>query len=362
MNTFGRYLRLTTFGESHGRALGGVLDGVPAGIPIDLEAIQAFLNYRKPGTNLAVSQRQEEDCLEILSGLLPDGMTMGTPIGFFIANKDARSADYSVLRELYRPSHADYTYHQKYGVSPQAGGGRSSARETAVRCVGGAIALQILTRLGVHIYHYIRSIGEIRLPDEDLSDLDLKNVYHSSVRCPHPQWESKLEALLAEVRHSGDSVGAVVDCLVQGVPVGWGSPLYDKLSAHLGFAILSINAVKGIEFGDGFDITTKRGSEANDEIEPSLFEQVNFLSNHSGGIQGGISMGTDIRFSVAFKPTPTIAMKQKTITLSGDAVEFVATGRHDPCVALRGVSVVHAMTALVLLDAYLATRAESPLV
>ena len=356
MNTFGQHLRLTTFGESHGKAIGGVLDGMPAEVRIDLLEVQNFLDHRRPGTSLSVTQRQEADRVEVLSGLLPDGTTTGAPIGFIIANQDARSGDYRALEHLYRPSHADYTYHKKYRVPPQPGGGRASARETAVRCAAGAMALQLLQPLGVKIYPYIRGIGEVQLPSDALTDLDLDKTYLSSVRCPHPTWEAKLERNLTEVRRRGDSVGGLVECLVQGVPVGWGSPLYDKLSARLAFAMLSINAVKGFEIGDGFALARCLGSHVNDTMEGSKSGSIAFRTNHSGGIQGGISTGAEIRFSVAFKPTPTIALEQETLNLEGEPVRFAGTGRHDPCVALRGVSVVHAMTALVLADAYLASR------
>ncbi len=351
MNSFGRLFRLTTFGESHGTAIGGVLDGCPSGIKIDLEEVQRFLSYRRPGTSSLVSPRREEDRVTFLSGLLPDNTTTGHPIGFIIHNEDARGQDYSSLSTLYRPSHADYTYHRKYGIPPQSGGGRASARETAVRCVAGAIALQMLRRkYNIEIYPYIYSIGEEQLKEEEIPFLSLEKSYSFRSRCPHPEADKRLSRHLLTCATQGDSIGGIVECLIKGTPMGWGSPLYDKLHARLAYAMLSINAVKGIEFGDGFALARSRGSQVNDAMGVDDAGKVYFKSNHSGGIQGGIATGEVISFRVAFKPTPTIGIEQESVTIDGKETIVKGKGRHDPCVAIRGVSVVHAMTALVLAD------------
>lgn len=362
MNSFGRIFKLTTFGESHGEAIGGVLDGCPSGIRINMEEVQGFMQLRRPGTSSLVSPRKEEDTVRILSGLLPDGTTTGHPIGFIIENKDVRSQDYSSLSQLYRPSHADYTYHHKYGIPPQAGGGRASARETAVRCVGGAIALQMLQqKFGISIFPYICSIGEATLTDQERSELSIERTYSFPSRCPHPEADKRFSHYLLKTATQGDSIGGLVQCIIKGVPIGWGSPLYDKLHARLAYAILSINATKGIEFGDGFASAEKRGSEANDAMDVTNEGAVFFKSNHSGGIQGGISTGATISFRVAFKPTPTIGIEQESITVTKERTTIKGKGRHDPCVAIRGVTVVHAMTALVLADEALVSRATAPL-
>lgn len=351
MNSFGRIFRLTTFGESHGVAIGGILDGCPSGIRIDIEAIKRFMQYRRPGTSSLVSPRKEADIVHFLSGLLPDGTTMGHPIGFVINNEDVRSQDYQPFSDVYRPSHADYTYHCKYGLPPQAGGGRASARETAVRCVAGAIAQQILRqKYGIEIYPHIITLGEESLTPEELSQLSLEEAYTYPTRCPHPEANERFSQYLLKTATQGDSIGGIVQCHIKGVPAGWGSPLYDKLHARLAYAMLSINATKGIEFGNGFALARMRGSQANDPMSIDDEGNIVFKSNHSGGIQGGISTGETISFRVAFKPTPTIGKEQESITINGEKSALKGKGRHDPCVAIRGVTVVHAMTAIVLLD------------
>lgn len=362
MNSFGRILRLTTFGESHGVALGGVLDGCPAGLKLDFNEIEQILQYRRPGSSDLVSSRNEEDKVEWLSGLLSDGTTMGTPIGFIIHNKDAHSKDYQGMEHLFRPSHADYTYYHKYHIPPQPGGGRSSARETVIRCVGGAIALQLLRTIGgIEILPYICSVGEESLRPEERATMDIRTTFSFPSRCPHPEADRRIATYLERVRQQKDSVGGVIECVVRGIPIGFGSPLYDKLSARLAYAMLSINAAKGFEIGDGFSIASHRGSEVNDTMYCDAMGQTHFTSNHNGGIQGGISNGEELFFSVAFKPTPTIGVPQNSVTITGEPNILEAKGRHDPCVALRAVAVVQAMTALVLADEYMITRATAPL-
>lgn len=348
-NTFGEHLRLTTFGESHGPALGGVLEGVPAGIPLDVQAIQHALDRRRPGQSSVSTPRKESDRVEILSGLF-EGRTTGTPIGLSIRNENQHSSDYSAMKDVFRPSHADYTYFKKYGLRDHRGGGRSSARETAVRVAGGAIAAQILPPQ-VKISAYVSAVGGISLWD-DYTHYDLSRIDENAVRCPDASKAAEMEALIHEVRSRGDSIGGVVSCVASGVPAGWGEPIFDRLEARLAAASLSIPASKGFEIGSGFSAASMRGSQHND-----LFTVGGRTStNRSGGVQGGISNGMDIVFRVAFKPVATILQPQQTIDTQGRAAIVEGKGRHDPCVVPRAAVVVEAMTALVLADFYLLDR------
>ena len=347
-NTFGTALRLTTFGESHGKGLGGVLDGCPAGLALDLEAIQRELDRRRPGQSAIVTQRKESDEVEFFSGLF-EGKTTGTPIGFLIRNKDQKSHDYSHIAESYRPSHADYVYDQKYGFRDYRGGGRSSARETVSRVVGGAIARQLLP--GVRFQAYVSQVGELRL-DKPYAELDLDLAESNPVRCPDPEMAARMEGYIRQVRKEGDTIGGVVSCVIRNVPVGLGEPVFDKLHARLGQAMLSINAVKGFEYGSGFDGVHLKGSQHNDAYNPDGTTRTNF----SGGVQGGISNGMDIYFRVAFKPVATLLQAYDTIDKDGNPVQVQGKGRHDPCVVPRAVPIVEAMAALVLADLYLLNR------
>ncbi len=352
MNTFGTLFRLTTFGESHGPAIGGVVDGCPAGIALDLSAIQSELNRRRPGQSAIVTQRDEPDTVEILSGVY-NGQTTGAPIGFIIRNKNQKPADYSHLENTYRPSHADYTYDQKYGIRDPRGGGRSSARETACRVVGGAIARQIVS--GISINAYTASVGDITL-EKSYSQLDLSLTESNDVRCPDPETAAKMEALIREVRKDGDTIGGTVACVIQNVPAGLGEPVFDKLHAQLGKAMLSINAVKGFEIGSGFSGSAMRGSSHNDLFNPDGTTK----TNHSGGVQGGITNGMDIYFRVAFKPVATLMQNQQSIDNQGNTIELQGKGRHDPCVVPRAVPIVEAMAALVLADFFLLDKVNQP--
>ncbi|WP_454980872.1 chorismate synthase [Capnocytophaga haemolytica] len=348
-NTFGRLFRLTTFGESHGEAIGGVIDGCPPNVALDFEAIQRELDRRKPGQSAIVTQRKESDRVRFLSGLF-EGRTTGTPIGFVIENEAQRSGDYDHIKEVYRPSHADCTYAQKYGIRDYRGGGRSSARETAARVVAGAIGKQLLK--GVSITAYTSAVGEIALATP-YEQLDLSLVEANSVRCPDVEIAAQLEAYIKEVRKAGDTVGGVVSCVVQGVPIGLGEPVFDKLHAELGRAMLSINAVKGFEYGSGFAGARMRGSAHNDHFNVDGTTR----TNYSGGVQGGISNGMDIYFNVAFKPVATLMQEQEALSTDGRLVAMQGKGRHDPCVVPRAVPIVEAMTALVLVDFYLRNKA-----
>lgn len=349
-NSFGKLFKLTTFGESHGVAIGGIIDGCPAGIELDLEAIQTDLNRRRPGQSAIVTQRKEPDTVEFLSGIF-EGKTTGTPIGFEIRNSNQKSKDYSHIKDTYRPSHADYTYDQKYGVRDYRGGGRSSARETASRVVAGSIAKQMLQN--IEITAYVSSVGEISL-NKDLSELDFSEIEKNPVRCPDAKTASEMEDYIKKIRSEGDTVGGVVDCVIKNVPAGLGEPVFDKLHAELGKAMLSINAVKGFQYGSGFEGTKMRGSVHNDIFNKDGSTQTNL----SGGIQGGISNGMDIYFSVAFKPVATIMQKQQTINAEGEEVEMMGKGRHDPCVVPRAVPIVESMAALVLADYHLQNKAS----
>lgn len=347
-NSFGTLFKLTTFGESHGEAIGGVIDGCPAGIEIDLEEIQKEMARRKPGQSAIVTQRKESDTVKILSGVF-EGKTTGTPIGFIIENDNQKSKDYSHIKDIYRPSHADYTYDQKYGNRDYRGGGRSSARETACRVAAGAIAKQLLK--DIRITAYTSAVGKIKL-EKDYRELDFNEIENNAVRCPDGGMAQKMESYVREIRSQGDTVGGVVECVITNVPAGLGEPVFDKLHAKLGQAMLSINAVKGFEYGSGFKGAELKGSEHNDLFNEDGSTQTNL----SGGIQGGISNGMDIYFKVAFKPVATIMQKQDTINSQGEMVEMQGKGRHDPCVVPRAVPIVEAMAALVLADFYLLNK------
>lgn len=341
-NTFGTIFRLTTFGESHGTAIGGIIDGCPAGLVIDFDAVQHELDRRRPGQSAIVTQRKESDTVQFLSGIF-EGKTTGTPIGFIIPNEDQKSADYSHIKDVYRPSHADYTYDKKYGIRDYRGGGRSSARETACRVVGGAVAKQLLP--DVTINAFVSSVGDIFI-DKPYQALDFTKTDTNDVKCPDAATAKRMDEYIKEVRKAGDTVGGTITCVIKGVPAGWGEPVFDKLHAELGKAMLSINAVKGFEYGSGFCGAKMKGSEHND----SFNEDGSTKSNLSGGIQGGISNGMDIYFRVAFKPVATIMQDQETINSENKAVVISGRGRHDPCVVPRAVPIVEAMAALVLVD------------
>ena len=347
-NSFGKLLRLTTFGESHGVAIGGIIDGCPAGLKLDLEAIQNELDRRKPGQSKIVTQRKEPDTVEFYSGIF-EGVTTGTPIGFVIKNTNQKSKDYSHIKDVYRPSHADYTYDKKYGVRDYRGGGRSSARETASRVVAGAIAKQFLSDIKINAF--TSSVGDIFI-DKAYQDLDFSKIESNIIRCPDKASAEKMIAKVQEVKKQGDTIGGTITCVLQNVPVGLGEPVFDKLHAELGKAMLSINAVKGFEYGSGFCGARMKGSEHNDKFNEDGSTQTNL----SGGVQGGISNGMDIYFRVAFKPVATTLQKQETINSAGETVEMQGKGRHDPCVVPRAVPIVEAMAALVLADYILLDR------
>lgn len=347
-NSFGKVFTLTTFGESHGSALGGIIDGCPAGLQLDLEAIETEMRRRMPGQSNIVTQRKEQDTIKFLSGIF-EGTTTGTPIGFVIENTNQKSQDYSHIQNTYRPSHADYTYDQKYGIRDFRGGGRSSARETACRVAAGAIAKQLLKE--VKITAYVSSVGDLDL-SKPYQSLDFSEIEKNVVRCADPEMAAQMEAYIKDIRKQGDTVGGSITCVIQNAPVGLGEPVFDKLHAQLGKAMLSINAVKGFEYGSGFQGTRLKGSEHNDLFNPDGSTKTNF----SGGVQGGISNGEDIYFKVAFKPVATIMKKQETIDSDGNLVDMQGKGRHDPCVVPRAVPIVEAMAALVLADFYLLNK------
>ncbi|WP_412984920.1 chorismate synthase [Pontimicrobium sp. IMCC45349] len=341
-NSFGNIFKLTTFGESHGVAIGGVVDGCPAGIEIDFEAIQNEMNRRKPGQSSIVTQRKEPDTVKFLSGIF-EGKTTGTSIGFIIENANQKSKDYSHIKDVYRPSHADYTYSQKYGVRDYRGGGRSSARETACRVVAGALAKQFLNQIKINAF--TSSVGDIFI-DKPYQTLDFSKTEENIVRCPDEASAEKMISRIKEIRKAGDTIGGTVTCVIQNVPVGLGEPVFDRLHAELGKAMLSINAVKGFEYGSGFCGAKMKGSEHNDAFNADGTTKTNL----SGGIQGGISNGMDIYFRVAFKPVATIMQMQETIDKDGNIVEMHGKGRHDPCVVPRAIPIVEAMAALVIAD------------
>jgi len=347
-NTFGTLFKVMTFGESHGAAIGGVLDGCPSGIILDLDAIQADLDRRKPGQSAIVTQRKEADEVVFYSGVF-EGKTTGTPIGFAIHNTNQKSDDYSHIKDSYRPSHADYVYDQKYGFRDYRGGGRSSARETASRVVAGAIAKQFLK--GIKINAFVSQVGDLKL-NKSYKELDLSQAEMNPVRCPDPETAKEMEAYIRAVRKEGDTIGGIITGVIQNVPVGLGEPVFDKLHAQLGKAMLSINAVKGFEYGSGFDGVAMKGSEHNDSYNSDGTTK----TNNSGGVQGGISNGMDIYFNVAFKPVATIIQPYETIDKEGNAVKTKGKGRHDPCVVPRAVPIVEAMAALVLADFVLLNR------
>lgn len=349
-NTFGNLFRLTTFGESHGKAVGGIVDGFPAGIDIDLEFIQNELARRRPGQSRITTDRKEPDEVELLSGVF-EGKSTGTPIAFEVRNTNQHSKDYDNMCQLFRPSHADFTYYNKYGVRDHRGGGRSSARITIARCVGGALAKLALQQLGISVTAYTSQVGDIKL-EKDYHLYDLGTIEDNPVRCPDQAKAKQMEELIAGVKAQGDTVGGIITCVIKGCPVGLGEPEFGKLHAALGGAMLSINAVKGFEYGEGFDCATAKGSELND-VFINQNGKISTSTNHSGGIQGGISNGQDIYFRVAFKPVATLLMKQNTVTIEGIPTELNARGRHDPCVLPRAVPIVEAMAAMVILDNYL---------
>ncbi len=359
-NSIGNIFKLTTFGESHGKAIGGVIDGCPAGIELDIEFIQNELAKRKPGQSKITTQRKEDDTVEILSGLF-EGVTTGTPIGFVIKNNNQKSTDYSHIEDKFRPSHADYTYESKYGIRDYRGGGRSSARETACRVVGGAVAKQILNHYNVTVNAYVSQVGEIKVL-KHYSELDLSTTFSNPVRCPDENLTDMMFNYIDKIRKEGDTIGGIVSCIVSGAPVGLGEPVFDRLEADLAKAMLSINATKGFEIGSGFDGITQKGSEHNDEFfchpgpVEGLDNKVRTRTNNSGGVQGGISNGEDIFFNVAFKPVATIMQKQRTINKKLEEVEIEGKGRHDPCVLPRAVPIVESMAAIVIVDHLLRNR------
>lgn len=352
-NSFGNIFRLTSFGESHGPGVGGVIDGFPAGIRIDMNFIQQELNRRRPGQSLLTTSRKEPDAVEFLSGVF-EGKSTGCPIGFIVWNKNQHSNDYENIKNLFRPSHADYTYMQKYGIRDYRGGGRSSARETISRVVAGALAKLALKQLGISITAYTSQVGGIKL-DKDYKCYDFSLIETNDVRCPDPEKAKEMAELIQKVKGEGDTIGGVVSCIIRGCPIGLGQPVFGKLHAALGNAMLSINAVKGFSYGQGFDSMELKGSEQNDVFYNNN-GRVETRTNYSGGIQGGISNGQDIYFRVAFKPVATILMEQHTVNLDGTDTTMKAKGRHDPCVLPRAVPIVEAMAAMTILDYYLIDR------
>lgn len=354
MNTFGNIFRLTTFGESHGPAVGGVVDGMPAGIVIDMDFLQAELNRRKPGQSRLTTPRKENDTVELLSGVF-EGKSTGCPIGFIVRNENQHSSDYDNLRDIFRPSHADYTYFCKYGIRDHRGGGRSSARETISRVVGGALAKMALRQLNIDIIAYTSQVGEIAL-EKNYQQYDFSEIEKNAVRCPDPQKAEEMAQKIAAVKAEGDTIGGVITCIVKGCPIGLGEPAFEKLHAALGAAMLSINAVKGFEYGGGFDCAKYRGSELNDIFYTNKEGRIRTQTNNSGGIQGGISNGEDIYFRVAFKPVATLLREQETVNTKGQPTIVKARGRHDACVLPRAVPIVEAMAAMTLLDAYLKNK------
>lgn len=349
-SSYGTIFKLTSFGESHGSAIGGVVDGVPAGINLSIEQIQTALDKRKPGQSALVSPRKENDLIEVLSGIF-EGKTTGAPIGFIIRNADQKSEDYDTMKQAMRPSHADFTYQQKYGIRDHRGGGRSSARETIARVVAGSIAQQVLTELGIEFSTFVDQVGGIKLNSTEFYSQE--KIEQSLVRCPDPNLATEMEHLIQAVKEKGDTIGGCIKCIVRGVPVGLGEPVFDKLHAELGKALFSINAVKAVEFGSGFSSVEMLGSQHNDIFN----EDGSTQTNHSGGIQGGISNGMPLETRVAFKPVATIMQQQPTITTNFEKTTLTGKGRHDACVVPRAVPIVEAMVAMVVLDFYLRNKA-----
>ena len=352
-NTIGKLFTFTSFGESHGKGIGGIIDGCPAGILLDETFVQQELNRRKPGQSSIATPRKEDDKVEFLSGIF-DGKTTGTPISFVIWNQNQHSKDYDHLKEIYRPSHADYTYQQKYGIRDHRGGGRSSARETAGRVVAGAVAKLVLKSMGVSINAYTSQVGPIAM-SLSMDEVDLSKIETNIVRCPQTEVADKMIDYIHELKKEGDSTGGIISCIVKGVPLGWGEPIFDKLQARLAAAMLSINASHGFDYGKGFEGVALKGSEMNDPFVKEG-DKISTRTNNSGGIQGGISNGQDIYFRVLFKPVATISKKQDTLDIHSNEIELEARGRHDPCVLPRAVPVVEAMAAITLLDMYLSAK------
>ncbi len=355
MNTFGNIFRLTSFGESHGEAVGGVIDGCPAGLEIDMDFIQSEMNRRRPGQSRITTPREESDTVHFLSGIF-EGKTTGAPIGFMVRNENHHSYDYDNLKDIFRPSHADFTYQQKYGIRDHRGGGRSSARETIARVTAGAVAKLYLKRIGISVDAYTSQVGNVKL-DNDYTKFDLNKTEDTLVRCPDTEKAEEMTELIKEVRSKGDTIGGVITCVIKGAPVGLGEPVFGKLNAALGSAMLGINAVKGFEYGTGFDVE-KRGSEVND-VFFNNHGKISTRTNNSGGIQAGISNGQDIYFRVAFKPVSTILMEQNTVDIHGNDTTIKARGRHDACVLPRAVPIVEAMAAITILDYYLLAKSHS---
>lgn len=353
-NSYGQLFSLVSFGESHGKGIGGVIDGCPAGIEIDEAYIQNELDRRRPGQSKITTSRGEADQVEILSGVF-EGRSTGTPIGFFVKNAEQRSSDYNNMKDVFRPSHADYTYTKKYGVRDHRGGGRSSARETIARVVAGAIAKLVLKEIGVKITAYTSSVEHFAL-SKNYKDLDFKEIENNAVRCPDPELAAEMISFISKIKTEGDSVGGTITTVIEGAPIGIGEPVYDRLEAMLAKGMMSINATKGFEFGSGFEGTKMRGSTHND---PFVVDEngIKTSTNNSGGIQGGISNGEDIYFKVAFKPVATVLQKQKTVDVEGKETTLDAKGRHDPCVLPRAVPIVEAMAAITLLDMLLVSNA-----
>ena len=353
-NSFGNIFKISTFGESHGNALGVVIDGMLPNILFDFNLVQSDLNKRKPGQSKITTERKEDESFEVLSGIF-EGKTTGAPLTLIVKNKNQNPADYDHLKNVFRPSHADYTYEQKYGIRDYRGGGRQSARETVSRVLAGSVAKMVLNNIGISIHAFVSQIHTIKL-EKAIENIDFSEIENNIVRCPDAETAKNMIALIEQVKSEGDSVGGIITCVCKGVPVGLGEPVFNKLHAELAKAILSINACKGFEIGSGFDCVTMKGSENNDVFEINNEQQIATHTNHSGGIQGGISNGMDIVFKAAFKPVSTIKQNQNTLNTSFEKIEFKAEGRHDPCVVPRAVPIVEAMTANVLLDYYLLNK------
>ena len=352
-NTFGNIFRLTSFGESHGKGIGGVIDGFPAGIKIDLDFVQNELNRRKPGQSALTTARQEEDKVEFLSGIF-EGISTGTPIGFIVWNENQLSGDYDSMKDIYRPSHADFTYQQKYGIRDYRGGGRTSARETISRVVAGALAKLALEQIGVKVYAYTSQVGNIKL-EKDYTFYNINDIEKNAVRCPDLSKAKEMEALILKMKEEGDTIGGTITGVIKGCPIGLGEPVFGKLHAALANAMLSINAAKGFEYGSGFGGVEQQGSKQNDAFITNN-GIISTQTNHSGGIQGGISNGQDIYFRVAFKPVATLLREQQTVDMKGNETTLAAKGRHDPCVLPRAVPIVEAMAAITILDYYLLAK------